>query len=443
MPPAVPDSLARLLSLLRPAFTAPSFDTCCWLVHGFIGRVGEHTVTGIWQAARLAGVIHHSRAHDFFARRRWCADRLGFALLDFVVRRFIDPAEPIRIAVDDTLFARSGRKVFAAGWHFDCAAAERAKRRLSFGNSFVCLGVIARLRERSVCLPLLFRLWRPGEGGAQPRTRVELAHELVALVAERFPGRRIELSADSYYANRSLRELPGQVSACVRLRSNAALWALPPAPSARSRGRPRTKGERLGSVRELAAAAEARWHQLPVTDAAGEDRRLEAIVLDCLWYKVLGPRPVRVVIARESGQPERPLLAVLSTDPQASAAEILRRYAERWAIEVAFAEAKGGLGVGETRNRVQAAVERSVPFGFICRALVILWYALNGDAAADVARRRRRAPWYRHKHAPAFADMLAALRRELIRAEFRAESVATPTRPQNNPLSLAAQILEA
>jgi hypothetical protein len=179
---------------------------------------------------------------------------------------------------------------------------------------------------------------------------------------------------------------------------------------------PRTKGERLGSVREPAADSGARWSELSVTSATGEQRALEALVLDWLWYKVLGPRPVRVVIAREAGQPERPLLAVLSTDPGLDAAEILRRFAECWAIEVALTEAKGQLGVGEARNRAPAAVERTVPFGFLCRALVILWYALNGDPDADVARHRRRAPWYRQKRSPSFADMLVSLRRELIRA---------------------------
>jgi hypothetical protein len=166
-------------------------------------------------------------------------------------------------------------------------------------------------------------------------------------------------------------------------------------------------------------------------------------VLDCLWYKVLGPRAVRVVIAREPGQPQRPVLAVLSTDPHLGAAEILRRYTQRWAIEVAFAEAKGQFGVGQARNRTPAAVERTVPFGFLCRALVIIWYALNGDPAADVARHRQRAPWYRHKHTPSFDDMLAALRRELIKAEFRAESIRRRPRPQTNPTSLAAHALGA
>jgi len=155
---------------------------------------------------------------------------------------------------------------------------------------------------------------------------------------------------------------------------------------------PAQKGERLGSVRELAASPKARWKRVRPSGR----KRLEAITLDCIWYRVLGTRrPVRVVIARDPGQREGPVLAVLSTDRTLSAAEILARYGDRWAIEVAFAEAKGQLGVGEARNRVPAAVARTVPFGFLCRAIVVLWYALNGDPEADVKRRRASAPWYR------------------------------------------------
>jgi hypothetical protein len=39
------------------------------LMVGMIGRVRDCTVTGMLQAAGLAGVWHHSRAHDFFATR--------------------------------------------------------------------------------------------------------------------------------------------------------------------------------------------------------------------------------------------------------------------------------------------------------------------------------------------------------------------------------------
>lgn len=442
MPPALPDSLVRLLSLLRGAFTAPSFDTFSWLVVGFIGRIGEHTITAIWQAARLAGVIHHSRAHDFFARRRWSADRLGLAVAELIVARFLEPGAPIRVAVDDTLFSRSGCRVFAAGWHFDSAAPPRAKRRLGFGNSFVCLGILVPLYGRTICLPLLFRLWRPAASGDQQKTRVDLAHELIALLAERFQARRIELCADSYYANRKLRGLPARVTACVRLRLNAALWEEAPRPARPGRGRPRKRGRRLGSVRELAALADGRWRALSLR-RSGEQRTLEFVCLDCIWYRVLGERAVRVLIAREPDRPDAPPLALLLTDRSLDPAEILALYADRWAIEVAFAEAKGQLGVGEARNRVPPAVERTVPFGFICRAIVVVWYALNGDPRADVHRRLLIAPWYRQKRTPAFADMLVALRRELIRAEFRQGSARDPTRQKIEALGSAVDELAA
>lgn len=55
------------------------------LMVGFVGRVRDCTVTGMLQAAGLAGEWHHSRGHDFFARRRWDPDDLGLRLLDFLV----------------------------------------------------------------------------------------------------------------------------------------------------------------------------------------------------------------------------------------------------------------------------------------------------------------------------------------------------------------------
>jgi len=72
--PVLPSSLIAIVSLLRPAFTAPTFQTFEALLAGMIGRVGERTVCGMWQAARLGGLVHHSVGHDFFARSRWSTD---------------------------------------------------------------------------------------------------------------------------------------------------------------------------------------------------------------------------------------------------------------------------------------------------------------------------------------------------------------------------------
>jgi hypothetical protein len=107
----VPSSLAGLLSLLRGCFSQPTFETFSMLLVGFTGRIRDCTITGMLQAAGLAGHWHHSRAHDFFARRCWDPDRVGLALLDFLVTAFAAPNGTLRFALDDTLFGRSGRKV--------------------------------------------------------------------------------------------------------------------------------------------------------------------------------------------------------------------------------------------------------------------------------------------------------------------------------------------
>src|SRR6185312_11613487 len=53
------------------------------------------------------------------------------------------------------------------------------------------------------------------------------------------------------------------------------------------------------------------------------------------------------------------------------------RYASRWGIEQAFADARQIMGVGEARSRIRRAVERTVPFGLICFSVVTVWYALH------------------------------------------------------------------
>jgi hypothetical protein len=99
--------------------------------------------------------------------------------------------------------------------------------------------------------------------------------------------------------------------------------------------------------------------------------------------------------------------------------QLIAGYDSRWTIETYHQEAKAH-GVGEARNRVQNAVERTVPFGFLTQTITIAWYQLHGNPDSDLIARRRTAPWYRQKTTISYADMLAALRRELIRTEFHA-----------------------
>ncbi|MDQ3028782.1 MAG: transposase, partial [Actinomycetota bacterium] len=84
--------------------------------------------------------------------------------------------------------------------------------------------------------------------------------------------------------------------------------------------------------------------------------------------------------------------------------------------EVMFFDVKNILGVGQARNRVRKAVERTVVFGLFCHSLLIVWYSLHGHPTTDTAHRRASAPWYRSKTEPATLDMLTSLRHQIIAA---------------------------
>ena len=284
---------------------------------------------------------------------------------------------------------------------------------------------VAALGERAWCLPVLFRLWLPTPKPTKlaPDTKrapsqQDLAAILIGEVAERHPARRIEVVGDSAFACKAMASLGERVTLTSRLRSNAVIHAQKP-PKSGKRGRPRVRGKRLGNPGEIAAAAnEADWQRVELA-GRGEAK---ALVVKGLWYSVFGPRPVQVVIVRELSDSDGYRVALIATDVEASAAQTIARYTDRWSIEVAFQDAKHVVGVGEARNRVKRAVERTVPFGLLCQSVAVAWYALHGDPAADVRRRRLSAPWYATKRDPSMLDVLAALRRELIRAEYHASA---------------------
>ena len=210
------------------------------------------------------------------------------------------------------------------------------------------------------------------------------------------------------------------------MRSNAAVFALAP-PRTGKRGRPALRGARLGSLTQLAATAAFKPHM--ITGPNGKTRVEHVWRTTCLWYGPFHTRPVAVMLIRKPDRADGFDVALASTDTDASTAELIARYDSRWSIETAHQEAKAH-GVGQARNRVRRAVERTVPFGFLCQTITIAWYALHGDPDSDLHARRQAAPWYRQKATISYTDMLAALRRELIRHEYRTQAPATTSAPQ-------------
>jgi len=416
----LPASWRMLLETLRPVFRRSStFGLFALLATGLVARTSRRTVVGMLAGAGIAALVSFHCACRFFSHYVWEADRLGLAVARLIVDRLLDADASITVVVDDTLFRRWGKKVHHAFWTHDGSAQGPAK--LGRGNRWVIAGIVVRLPfcSHPVCLPILFRLWA-GKGSASP---VALAGQMLAVLHKAFPHKRIHLVGDAAYHGKPL--LVAGTTLTTRLPANAALHT-PAPPRTGRRGRPAKKGDKLPRLAELAGTAT--WRTATV-HRYGRTDTVAITVIDCLWYGPFGATPGRAVLVREPDTPTGYDLALFTTDRDSATERIVERYADRWSIEPANAVGKQLLGVGQARNRLPKAVERTVPFGFLVQTLVIVWYATSGYHPDDLASRHTAEPWYPDKTEPAFEDMLAKLRRTLIAARF---SAVTPDQPDPN-----------
>ena len=409
-PPAVPTSLAPLLNEFSGCFSAWTFPVFCALCCGLVSRTARRTVCGMLVGAGLSQTWSHHRAHRFFSHARWSIEQVSAVLGRLVVRLLVADDAPVLVVIDDTLFARRGPRVHAASWFHDGSA--MGKTKIGYGNNWVILAIVVQLGllDRPLAFPVGFALVRKNSGDS---SRLVLARRLVEALSAALSNRTMHVVADSAYAGKALRGLPPSVTWTTRLRSNASLYALAP-PRTGKRGRPRLKGEKLPSLATLAETSE--FTTVSVT-RYGTTTAISIAVLRCLWYGVFGPQQVQVVIVKDRS-PSSYDIALVTTDLEASVSRVVERYAARWSIEVAIEDAKQVYGVGQARNRLEKAVQRTVPFGLVVNTLAICWYATAGHDPEDVEAARTLAPWYRNKAQPSVLDMHAKLRRVIIAAQY-------------------------
>jgi hypothetical protein len=197
------------------------------------------------------------------------------------------------------------------------------------------------------------------------------------------------------------------------MRSDAALYALPPRRKRGQRGRPRKKGHKLPRLSQMASDRRRPWRRVKVT-MRGKKRSCQVKELVALWYSVAGTRRVKVFLVRyqdkdRHGKPRTHEGYFYTTDLGLSARQAIEAYDQRWGIEVMIQDAKH-MGVGDTPVRAKRSVERMIPFGLLAMATTIHWYLSSGKGLDGVRKR----PWWSHDRAPSFADMRAALRQAII-----------------------------
>jgi DDE superfamily endonuclease len=446
--PMIPEPFAGLLAVYAECFQARSYATFQWLVLGWVQCLERRTLTAVALASGAVGTRHISVFHRFFARAQWSLDTVGQVVFRQALR-WLPAEQPIYLLGDDTLARKQGKCVSLASMHHDPLLSTARKPFFSFGHVWVVLAVWVPLpmgRGRGFALPLLVRLYtgakrggradapsRPTTGKRQQvaeaahaardrRTKLELLGEMVAIVAGWAPERTVYLAVDSAYAGRVLLEhRPPNVQVVSRLRRDAALWAPAPKRRAGQKGRPRRRGARLPTPQQVAARCR-HWQTLAVT-IYGRTVTTQVRTVRALWYTALRGQPVQIVLVRDPTGKRRDE-AFFCTDPTADARFVLEAYARRWCLEVTFHDAKQFLGFAEPQCQTPRAVQRAAPFALLVYDLVLLWFAEHAHTTTSAGWPVR--PWYRHKAAPSFVDMLAALRRALAPYRFLEPACPSP-----------------
>jgi hypothetical protein len=384
-------SLQPLVQALAPAFTLPSFQTHCQLLLGWVMCLGNHRLCRVADSAQPQELRDHSQRHgldttyNFFERSAWTAAGLAYHVALLILTR-LNLTGVITLLVDDTLTHKRGKRVWGSGWYRDAVASTRKRTATASGHNWVVVAVAVCLPFTNVpilALPLLARLHLPGPG--QPSCPA-LAREMLAQVLEWFPDRRFTLVGDGAYASKALlADLDERVTFVGRLRGDAALFDVhvPPAKKGK-RGPKAKKGPRLPSPKQAAAKADRKrgatgdwlWQEVTVT-AYGRTRTLQAVAYEAVWPRVLGLRPVRVVVVRDpQGKLEDGYL--FTTDLQASAAWAITQFAWRWSIEVLFRASKQVLDIEAPQHSSREAVEKVAPWVWSAQSVLMVWYLSAG-----------------------------------------------------------------
>ena len=395
-------------------FTAPSFAIFTDLLTGWVLTPGRRTITRMLTVADP----HERRAHDAYHRfiraGRWSMAELWRVLAVHAVERFYPGAADAVVVLDcdDTVYKKTGRKVNGAGVFRDAVRSTRARVVHAWGLNLVVitLRVTPPWGGCPLGLPINMRVHR--KGGP---TTVELAAQMIAEIAGWLPGRALHLYADGAYATLVGADLPRTV-VTSRLRRDAALYE-PAPPRTGKRGRPRTKGARLPTPPELAAAA-TDWIDADI-DERGRTVARQLWYRDVLWYRVCPRRLLRLVIVRDPTgvQPDD---FFITSAPAAQPAAVAAGYAGRWSIEVTNRDAKQALGGEDPQSWKGQGPARAAALSLWLHTASWCWYLTS---YADTPSWRIR-PWYRHKRTASFADALAALRRTLWQQRITAMSAS-------------------
>src|SRR5215470_12252886 len=400
----LPTELFAVIVAFAHLFSKPVWESAKLLIAGAILAPGKRTITALLRVLGKSMEKNFQTYHRLFNRARWST---------------LDASRILLFGIDDTIERRRGDKISAKGIYRDPVRSSRSHFVKASGLRWLCCMLMCDLSWVGCCwaLPFLTVLC-PSERFYQQRGRahqtlIDRAWQIIQLLARWLPTRSLVFVADSSFAVIELlakvRGLPN-ASLISRLRLDAALYERAPARKAGQKGRPRLKGKRRPTLKAVLDDPKTEWRTLKVDNWYGEgEREVELSSQTALWYHCgLPPVEIRWVLIRDPQGKFDPQ-ALLSTNLEHSAEEIVRWFVKRWRMEVTFEEARAHLGMETQRQWNDLAIGRTTPALMGLFSIVTLvWKELWERGEQKV----RVAAWYEKKR-PTFTDAIALVRRKI------------------------------
>ena len=409
-----------IINMLKPF--APCFgEATTWmkaqvLLIGTILTPGKRVVSEALRVMGLSQSVKFTQYHQVLNRAVWSPLDLAQVLLKLLVKTFTQPDEPLVFGIDPTLERRWGHKIAARGIYRDAVRSSDSHVVKASGLRWVSLMLLAPIgwAQRVWALPVMTVLSPSAryyqQRGRLPKTLLARSLQMLKVLRRWWPQRELVVVGDNAYAALDFLEGVRQagVTFIARLRLDAALYE--PAPPYSGKGRPRKKGQRLPTLATRLSDPATDWQSVTVPWYDRQQRDMEICSDTAVWFhNGKAPIPIRWVLIRDPQATYAPL-ALLGTDPQLDALNVVGWFVQRWQLEVTFEEARRHLGMETQRQWSDKAIARSTPLLLgLFSWVTLVAHTLYSSQATPTPRT---AAWY-GKALPTFSDALALVRQHL------------------------------
>lgn len=409
----------EMMIAFAPLFSQRVWPQALTLVIGALLAPGKRTVSQILRVMGVAEEPQFQRYHRVLNRAVWSSRQASRRLLALLVSTFATDGVVV-MGLDDTIERRWGKRIAARGIYRDPVRSSQEHFVKTSGLRWLSLMLLVPIpwAQQVWALPFLTVL-APSERynhqqGHRHKALTDWARQMLLQVRRWLGHHPMVVVADSSFAAldflASVSHLPNPVHVVTRLRLDAALYDPAPLRNAHTIGRPRKVGKRLATLKTRLEDSTTRWQSLTLEGWYGQQTyTLEWVSQTAVWYHTgLPPVPIRWVLVRDPLGKVDPQ-AFLCTNLEATPAQILLWFRQRWQVEVTFQEVRAHLGVETQRQWADLAILRTTPALLALFSLVVLFtQRLHSQFTFPLPH----TAWYAKQY-PTFADALAFVRRYL------------------------------